>query len=561
LKKMNKCALLLLALLLTLTQLFMVHAQSDIDHDGISDVKEVELAQLYAPCLQFKAGERFFPVDIDYHITNSVLKFRSGEEVSVVDPSPTVATLSTYTEEYYFLDNKLGGMVEIAEDYSQKRSSLGYTVYAHVTRDANYIVIQYWFFYAYNDATLNQHEGDWEMIEVLLDNSENPVSAVYSQHMRGQRSSWVDVDKTDGTHPIVYVAKGSHANYFRPYQGSLGLENDEVGADGLYLTSSAFHLIILGEHGSGNHPPSQDWLDFGGRWGDWAKLADAAVGFAGPHGPGHGENRDKWCNPVLWGQSLQSVDTVWFGMSWLAVNFLYIYLGIAAVLGLWKVWKIVKLKRMKRLRLLTILRRKAALGILLGLVSVFLTIAGMLLPWYTLKANIQTTALSTSGEVDLLLIDGLRGVQANFLVKEGLSTLFNLRIPLGILVLVSVIFGILDIIGVEKAKSLGNKYIRSGIIFLVLIGILVIVIFQLTSVLPNLASSVGIPLPQEAIEIARSVAQQPLQGERSFSLGEYGWVYLAWGLELGTYMFIAAAIVKLIGGIILRKTVESTPST
>ncbi|PDM25879.1 hypothetical protein CP083_06745, partial [Candidatus Bathyarchaeota archaeon B24-2] len=49
-------------------------AQSDSDLDGIPDAKEEELARLYAPLLQFKLGERFFPVDVKYHLENSVLK-------------------------------------------------------------------------------------------------------------------------------------------------------------------------------------------------------------------------------------------------------------------------------------------------------------------------------------------------------------------------------------------------------------------------------------------------------------------------------------------------------
>ena len=549
-----------LIILLFSSQFSPVQAQFDSDHDGISDTKEVKLANLYVPVLQFKLGEKFFPVDVSYHLENSVLKRRSGEEVILVDEKPSINTISTYTDENYFLDNKLGGLNEIAVDYSQKRDSLGYTVYARVTRESNFIIVQYWFFYIYNDASLNRHEGDWEMIEILLDESEKPVSAVYSQHLQGQRASWVDVEKVEETHPKVYVALGSHANYFRPYQGKLGTENDEVGADGRTLTPSEIKLVILGEHGQGNHPPSQNWLDFGGRWGDWAKLGDATIGFAGPHGPGHGENSEKWRNPASWGQKLYMVNSFWFTLSWLTANFLYIFL--VAIVGLCsiKVWKIVKLKKTGRLNLLTILKTKASIGILLRAAGILLIIAGMFLPWYIVKADIKTTLLSTEGEVELLIIDGFRGVQVNLLSGDGLSSLFGLRVPLGLILLAGIILSILDTIGVEKTKSLGNKYIRSGIGFLILFGFLLLLISQITSILPSVASSVGASLPPEVVQMAQTIAEQPFQGEEFYQMGRFGSVYLVWGLGIGAYLLIVSAFVTIIGGFILRGITEKHPN-
>ena len=80
--------------------------------------------------------------------------------------------------------------------------------YAHVVADKNrdHITIQYWFFYFYNDW-FNKHEGDWEMIQVMLDRTGQPEWAVYSQHQGGTRRRWRDVAVEDGTHPVVYVAR------------------------------------------------------------------------------------------------------------------------------------------------------------------------------------------------------------------------------------------------------------------------------------------------------------------------------------------------------------------
>ncbi len=558
-RKLVKSLVMGLIILLLLGQPSTVQAQLDSDNDGIPDTKETELASRYLPSLQFKAGERFFPVDMAYHLNNSILKRRSGETVTTVDSSPSISSISTKGENY-FLDNKLGNLTEIAADYGQRKASLGYTVYARVTKESTFTVVQYWFFYAYNDAPVNEHEGDWEMIEILLDAAENPVSAVYSQHLQGQRALWSDVEKVETTHPKVYVARGSHANYFRPYQGKLGLESDEVGADGVAVAPSNLKMVLLGEIGSGNHPSSQDWLGFGGRWGNWAKLADANVGFAGPYGPGHGDNSAKWYNPASWGQGVSAVDGTWFTLSWFAANFLLIFMGITALLSLWKVWKIVKLKRTSGLRLPTLLKTKASAGIALGIIGILLTVAGMFLPWYTVRANIQTPVISTQGEADLLVLDGQRGVLVNLLVGgRGLSPVFGLQIPLGIILLVGIVFGLLDIIGVEKPRGLGNKYLRGGIGFFILLIILLLFIYQLASMIQSLAAMLGATLPPEAIQMAQVIAQQPLQGAQTRDMGDFGSVYLSWGLGLGVYMLLAAAIMKLLGGAVLRGTPEPQP--
>ncbi len=555
-RKLSACLILGLLILLVSGLFLPVQAQVDVDSDGISDAKELELASLYLPSLQFRGGERFFPVEIDYALSNSVLKLRSGSTVTTVDANPTAVSIADKGEDH-FLDNQLGGLAGIAADYELSKASLGYTVYGQVKPDVEHIVVQYWFFYVYNDAPINEHEGDWEMIMVLLDNAENPVSAVYSQHLQGQRASWGDVEKVDETHPRVYVARGSHANYFRAYQGKLGLESDDVGADGVALNPSDLNLVMLGEIDPGLHPASQDWLGFGGRWGDWAELADAAAGFAGPYGPGHGVNSDKWYVPESWGESVSAVDGNWFTASLIASNFLLIFVIVAVVLSLWKVWGIVKLRRSGGLRLPRFLKSKALWGIVLGVVALVLTVGGMLLPWYAVRANIQSVALSTQGEADLLLIDGQKGVQVNLLVGgRGLSPAFGLQIPLGILLLVGVVLGVLDIIGVKTARGLGNKYLRGGITFIIIFVVLVLFIVQLASMIESLASLMGATLPPEGYQMAQAIGRQPIQGARTQTFVDFGSVALQWGLGLGAYMILAAAIVKLVGGVFLRRIPE-----
>ena len=88
------------------------------------------------------------------------------------------------------------------------------------------VIVQYWFFYRYNDwvrpvltgKLSERHEGDWEAITIGL-GKKRPLFAAYSAHCGGNWRDWDDVRVSHvpgepRLHPIVAVAEGSHANYF-----------------------------------------------------------------------------------------------------------------------------------------------------------------------------------------------------------------------------------------------------------------------------------------------------------------------------------------------------------
>jgi hypothetical protein len=104
-----------------------------------------------------------------------------------------------------------------------------YCYYGRVVRENGYIILQYWFFYAFNDWRssfygVNDHESDWEMLSVYTVEDEHgepqPCWLAYSSHeFDGDdlRRRWDDPEvELVGEHPVVYVGAGSHANYYRP---------------------------------------------------------------------------------------------------------------------------------------------------------------------------------------------------------------------------------------------------------------------------------------------------------------------------------------------------------
>lgn len=93
------------------------------------------------------------------------------------------------------------------------------------------VALQYWFHYYYDDWA-NRHEGDWEVITILLELGEQVFAEArqldettlltgvqvldvgYATHEDGYRRLWTDVQKTATGRPLVYVARGSSASYF-----------------------------------------------------------------------------------------------------------------------------------------------------------------------------------------------------------------------------------------------------------------------------------------------------------------------------------------------------------
>jgi hypothetical protein len=89
----------------------------------------------------------------------------------------------------------------------------GAVVYGRVVRTWSGTALQYWYLYLFNDFA-NKHEGDWEQVTIALDGDDRPVRVGYSSHLGGGRRCWDHAPKTDDGHPILYVARGSHAGYF-----------------------------------------------------------------------------------------------------------------------------------------------------------------------------------------------------------------------------------------------------------------------------------------------------------------------------------------------------------
>ena len=84
-------------------------------------------------------------------------------------------------------------------------------------------IVQYWFFYAFDDwispviaGQLRQyHQADWESLTIGFSDT-RPLFVGFSQHCGGEWYPWNRVRVTDRTRTVVAVAEGSQANYRFP---------------------------------------------------------------------------------------------------------------------------------------------------------------------------------------------------------------------------------------------------------------------------------------------------------------------------------------------------------
>jgi len=208
------------------------------------------------------------------------------------------------------------------ENYEPYRD-LPPTYYYCVMRDQGYLVLQYWFFYAYNDWGTahdgwNDHEGDWEGIMIYLRDEDTPAYVAYSKHFRfpsvsfpapifffgPDQAGWGDekLDKRYQCHPVVYVACGSHASYVEAEPHSVPHDLAPILWD--YALGNQ-RRIGPGQRIQWEEPidlEQQDWaMSFRGHWGAlWRRLLD--LGTAGPAGPPYQEH---WGEPVKWGLAKQ----------------------------------------------------------------------------------------------------------------------------------------------------------------------------------------------------------------------------------------------------------------
>lgn len=302
---------------------------------------DVELADHFRPLLFLDAGEKRYPLDIEDAIAEGRISMCRGRVRG--DDCKDLATAAEIDDSFDYL--------QMADAPPPRRGGDdGSAYYYRVDRRRDAVYVDYWWFYARNPSpvagdvfcgpglrtppfTCQEHAGDWEGLTVVLGPCAKttdtcveaggdllgPVTVRYAQHEHVRPYAWLELEgrwgdlprptsaalgpvwdefvspaaADHGPHPLVFVARDSHASYPDPCFGKCtqkGRDLPEGRHDGglpwahnLACDGCVIPLPLT----AGGNPAL--WNAFSGRWGEQeCILGGAYCDFSpAPHSPSY----------------------------------------------------------------------------------------------------------------------------------------------------------------------------------------------------------------------------------------------------------------------------------
>ncbi len=266
---------------------------------GASTTPEA-LAALYAPVIRLHRDE-FYRVDPVELTMNTATLDRGNTGALRAHPAAIDLAEAAQTEAQLDLP---GTTTNALRDlYPDTQEAPDPVAYYTVTKmgvpsveenaPAGHVVIQYYMHFFADEWAVSmlgghRHEGDWEMLQVLLNNSLQPYQMTLTQQWQmardggipgGASRGWEDVEKMDNTHPVVFAGGGGHSLYFAPgsVQYDMGPEaHDGLGEwlipsiEGAYTVTTSYTNIkplTLEFLPRLTEAEVQPWLFFAGAWG------------------------------------------------------------------------------------------------------------------------------------------------------------------------------------------------------------------------------------------------------------------------------------------------------
>lgn len=265
------------------------------------EISAGELAKTYVPVVRMHRDEFYHPIPVE--VTLDRASFDIGN-THTLESAPTGFHL--YQSPQLEAELNLPGETTNALRQSYPQAGAGpdsvlyYTVTALGDRSsepespADHVAIQYYMhFYADEWGVFtpygHRHEGDWEMLQILLDENLNPYHVTATQQWQlaqdkqatgGAGKAWANIERMAGTHPVIYAGIGGHSLYFEPAMHKFGdaqEAHDGLGAwllpeddENQSMVATDYPLVFpmylsalprLGE------PGEPEWLRFAGRWG------------------------------------------------------------------------------------------------------------------------------------------------------------------------------------------------------------------------------------------------------------------------------------------------------
>jgi hypothetical protein len=270
------------------------------------------LAEKHVPVLFLKEqaeacdhkGEAYYPVAVEVVLGSEQTSLYDDD--ALVKTAPVAEDLYEQGEDFYL--DLPGNPKEPGCTYDSDFRAISPppepVVYAHVfqERGEDALVLQYWLYFYFNDWN-NNHESDWEFIQLVFDDAataeealaSGPTRVIYSQHGGGEQSDWESSKvKKEGDRPVAYIARGSHAiqysaeKFLGKGEHGTGFGCDD-GSGPSYRKDTTARVIPNEISGPED---AFAWITFTGRWGQKQQGE-----FNGPTGP---NTKTPWTEPISW---------------------------------------------------------------------------------------------------------------------------------------------------------------------------------------------------------------------------------------------------------------------
>jgi hypothetical protein len=302
-----------------------------------------QVALDHRPILLFDTDERFrTPLDVDRMLITGHVRLCPEGNGLLAD----CRTVNGPTD----LRNGFGNLRFDTQEIQDDR--LPTTIYARAVPDElhhGWTDIDYWWYLPDNPANTAQgamcgaglvipeitcfdHQSDWEGVTVVVDQRQNPVAVHYAAHNHVIEVPWTTLQAAVASktlrpyaaghdvanHPLVFVARGTHAAYPLPCRSSTCAGDtvfEDNRHDGKYAwpeeaCSTAECVIAFPRrvHGVGD----ASWNAFDGHWGSAVCVAKVYCARAkAPQSPGkQGRYKHPWCFDFATGTDLRRPHAV-----------------------------------------------------------------------------------------------------------------------------------------------------------------------------------------------------------------------------------------------------------
>lgn len=279
-------------------------APSPEDDPAMPPATQDQLVKAFAPRLHLHPSDTFRPANVDWFLARVSLRFAhpdcaSHELLGLGKVTQAALAAATHTSNGTGCAHDAAKVakstasdafyLDIASDTTQKgapRADWKTYVVWRPRSTGGLVDIEYWTFYPWNDGfSIFNHPSDWEHVRTTIDPKANGgqgklVEVKLSAHKGGTILKAGDAKlKMDGTHPISYVAKGTHANYAAPgtydIEGTYGIAKDEAKtAPAADVWKQETTIVLVGTRAAPKN--NQVFVKYWGRWGEPSDLPEAS---------------------------------------------------------------------------------------------------------------------------------------------------------------------------------------------------------------------------------------------------------------------------------------------